>query len=150
VEFIATCFGACAWLGLIVGVLCYFSARKVGWPIRIGVVFLLVAVVSFPAYSMLRFLILDEPLQAAARRGDLSEVRAGLARGADPNAPGEFGPPLQAAIRGDAPLEVVENLLRAGADPNYIDFAEEGSPLRIAIHRGNKGLAELLRKYGAR
>jgi ankyrin repeat protein len=150
VELIAACLVGFAWVGIPVVFLRYCTVHKVRMPIRIGGLCGLVAVASFPGYSMLRFLILDEPLQIAAWEGDLAEVKASLARGADPNAFGEFGPPLQAAIRGDASIEVVETLLRAGANPNYTDSVDEGTTLRMAVHRGKKGLAELLRKYGAR
>ena len=64
---------------------------------------------------------LNLELGLAIRDGSTDEVIACLAAGADPNAfaiPGvNYLRPLAEAIKYDAPLEIVEALLKAGANP---------------------------------
>lgn len=80
-------------------------------------------------------------LAAAATRNDSLAVRFLLDHGADPNMKlenGEYGTPLVAAIANAASVEVVEMLLKAGADVNE---SIEGRP-----HLSAMG-ASLLKKY---
>jgi ankyrin repeat protein len=96
----------------------------------------------------------SEALIKAASSTNLPRVRELLARGSDPNAPGEFGrTALPLAVRyayhseADA-LLIVEALLAAGAEIN----ASPGdclSPLRYAAVHGYKDLLRLLISKGA-
>jgi ankyrin repeat protein len=63
-------------------------------------------------------------LAAAAFRGDLHQVRALLAAGADINLPGSAWTPLHAAIE-SGHMPTLELLLASGADP---DLPIQGSP----------------------
>lgn len=93
-------------------------------------------------------------LHAAARSGDLRQVRALLERGADPNeADGIDGAtPLQAAIEGskapDARHELVSLLLAHGADPRRLD-ANRSGPLFLALLHQDTCVLELLLRHGA-
>ena len=79
----------------------------------------------------------------AVHGGDLGAVRAAIAAGADVNADSEYaGTPLQAAASLGRP-DIVELLLRSGADPNA------GSPLLIAVERGSLDCVRLLVDAGA-
>ncbi|MGH9721738.1 MAG: ankyrin repeat domain-containing protein, partial [Bryobacteraceae bacterium] len=115
-------------------------------------------------------------LVAAARSGDLSQVKALLDKGADVNARGRYGQTalLFASNRGH--LEVVKLLLAAGADVDaghtfygataltwaatkgYVDIVRlligktEGGPakvLPVAVLRGNAALVKLAIENGA-
>lgn len=87
-------------------------------------------------------------LADAAMHGDLGSVRLLVKRGADPDAPGEFGTPaLHWRVRVDD-LAGAKLLLNAGADPN--GRTERGvTPLALAIDNGSSAMVALLLKAGA-
>ena len=83
---------------------------------------------------------LDEKLLSAADLGELDEVRLLLKTGANPNA--KEGQALYLAGKGSN-LEVVVELLEAGADPHNVDPEEIGDDdivnlLELAMHKYKK------------
>lgn len=96
----------------------------------------------------------DATLAEVAGTDRLDLVQDRLAHGADPNAPGKnLVTPLQAAAKGGR-AQIVELLLRAGADPNLVPpQSHEWSPLCLAAAGSAPGYAEatrMLLKTGAR
>src|SRR5436309_1368160 len=94
----------------------------------------------------------DTPLTRAAQSGSAMEVRAVLARGADPNGQDGFGltPLVRASRLGHA--EVVRALLAGGADPDRMDGppSREGwTPLMNAVHKGRLAVVRILVEAGA-
>ena len=90
------------------------------------------------------------PVALAAFFGQPAAVRALIAAGADVNAPAKNPlkvAALHAAVAGGK-LEIVEALLRAGANPNAQQ--QQGfRPIHEAGTRANRALAELLLSHGA-
>ncbi len=83
-------------------------------------------------------------LHAGALQGGGDVVRFLLAQGADPKATNDRGEtPLHMAVKGDALLENVRMILKAGANPN-IRNKELVSPIRLAAIRGNIPAYQLL------
>jgi hypothetical protein len=96
---------------------------------------------------------LNEALIAAARAGDVLDLRLLLDQGAEPDAHGATGEtPLLAATR-DGQLESVCVLLAAGADPDVcggdILRGVQVSPLQEAAARGFNAVVQLLLESGA-
>ena len=89
-------------------------------------------------------------LHHAALRGDIDEVRALLAQGADPNAFEEFGStPLHFAAD-DGHIEIVRLLLEAGADVNFhLESKIGNTPLGEAAGHCSREMAGLLLQFGA-
>lgn len=95
------------------------------------------------------------PLMNAARYNDLARVRMLLAKGADVKARTAQGDTAlyEAIYRGDPNadnLPVVDALLKAGADPNEIEFANSNSLSNSLTIYGNPPVTLLLLKAGAR
>ena len=89
-------------------------------------------------------------LVEAADKGDLAAVRRLLASGSavdDKDAKGQ--PPLVAAAY-SGHSEVVELLLKSGADPNLSEDSEGFTPLMSAATNGHHGAVKLLLDAGAR
>ena len=99
-------------------------------------------------------------LGAAIAAGDTVAVRLLLEAGADPGRPlagdSPDGPdaadkpvyPVGAAVESGCPAELIELLLRYGADPGAP--GQDGSaPYRVAIRRGRTDIAALLTRHGA-
>lgn len=97
----------------------------------------------------------DEMLKVACQSGKLDEVKAWVAKGANPNGDGKSrysGPynvlqPLHNAVLGND-LDVAQFLLEKGADPN-IQVGSSGTPLHLAVYAKSVPMAELLLKYKA-
>lgn len=92
------------------------------------------------------------PLTIAAERGDVKEVGALMAAGADPNGMDDSGltPLVRASRRGH--LAVVRTLLTAGADANRRDAVrtrDGWTPLMNAVHKGHLHVVEALIESGA-
>ncbi len=91
----------------------------------------------------------DDPLPFAVREGNVGEVRALLARGADPNR--QFGvnswPPLMHAVHKNQ-LETAAVLLEHGADVNK-GGPEGMTPLMMAAGYGNDAMVALLLRHRA-
>ena len=91
----------------------------------------------------------DDPLTAAVREGNTAEVRALVARGADPNK--QYGqnswPPLIHAVHKNQ-LGTAAALLDSGADINGTD-AQETTALMWAAGYGNDDMVKLLLTRGA-
>jgi ankyrin repeat protein len=95
---------------------------------------------------------------AAIAPGNAEGVRLMIEAGGDPGRPGLVARdghladrslnPLPLAVV-DCGVDVVEQLLAAGADPNALG-EDHRSPIRRATRRGNLDVARLLRKYHAR
>jgi len=88
------------------------------------------------------------PLFHAAARGRISEVRAMLEAGADPNevSIGD-GAPLFAAIRAGR-RDVFDLLMQYGADPN-LPVSGDGSPMIAAARNGQLEMLQLMLSSGA-
>jgi hypothetical protein len=96
---------------------------------------------------------LEGPLYEAASFNCVNVTRWLLENGANANAGGGTRPPpLISAIHGGS-LEIVELLLRHGADVNlsFVPYrkGETINPLKYALMYGRKEIAELLRAHGA-
>ena len=93
----------------------------------------------------------SSPLVGAARSGDVREIRALVAAGADPNAHDARGnqwTPLIHAVHKHQ-LASAEALIAAGADPNR--SAPSGmTPLEMAAGYGHADMVALLLRHGAR
>jgi len=89
------------------------------------------------------------PLMAAARTGDLAEMRRLLDAGADPNARDALNgwTPLYHAIH-KGQLDAVRLLLERGVNPNQ--GARRNTTVRFARQNGQPAIADLLVAYGAR
>lgn len=89
-----------------------------------------------------------QPLNKAARRGDVASLKAQLDKGADPNLRGIVGetPLMAAAFAGRT--EAAKTLLAAGADVNARWVY--GTPLSYAASRGQTETARLLLDKGAK
>src|SRR5690606_9511977 len=91
----------------------------------------------------------DAPLADAAMRGDLQEVRALLAAGADVNvAQGDGMTALHwAAELGD--VEMAKMLIAAGANVRAVTRIGEFTPLHVAAEGGHADVAAALLAAGA-
>jgi ankyrin len=127
---------------------------------------LLEIAISESALPKIRFLLeagadagLGAPLIWAVRRGELKLVRLLLEHGANPNAQldvdGEFAfagflrdttPLMRAAA--DQPIEMLQLLVEAGADPRAVD-REGRTAVDVAMAHGRLKVAEWLRGVGA-
>jgi ankyrin repeat protein len=99
-------------------------------------------------------------LGAAIAEGDPVAVRLLLEAGADPvrplpgdppDDPDAAGPPVYpvgVAVESGCPAELIELLLRHGADPSA-PGQDGSSPYRVAVRRGKTDIAALLTRYGA-
>ncbi|KXZ42313.1 hypothetical protein GPECTOR_163g141 [Gonium pectorale] len=89
------------------------------------------------------------PLHAAARRGDVEEVRALLRAGADKDAQdeGEWTPLHRAAENGH--VVAVRALLQAGANTDARDSTNQNSPLYLAAQNGHVEVVKALLQAGA-
>ncbi|MGN6793952.1 MAG: ankyrin repeat domain-containing protein, partial [Streptosporangiaceae bacterium] len=91
-------------------------------------------------------------LAAPLSSGDTEGIRLLLDAGADPNRyaddADEPAPLMYAAVRTDAPADVVSLLLSRGADPSA-PGPDGRSPYAFAISKGRADLAALLRSHGA-
>jgi ankyrin repeat protein len=94
----------------------------------------------------------EQALAAPISANDAGSVRVLLDAGADPRRyrddDGRPASALDEAIRADCGPDLVELLLAHGADPNA-PGRDGRSPYRVALSRGRRGLAELLRRHGA-
>ncbi len=90
---------------------------------------------------------LNDKLCSAAADGDTALVKKLLGQGADPNAITPNGYP--ALVCGGRSFEIVELLLKAGADPNVANEENDETPLSIAAGEGRLRIADLLVDHGA-
>ena len=90
-------------------------------------------------------------LMRAASDGNTDVVRILLKRGASVNNLNRFGESalVRAIECGDAPVEIVQMLLRAGADPN-VRCLDGQTPLSLAMSNGDFAKAKCLIAGGAR
>ncbi len=94
---------------------------------------------------------LTDNLFAAIQKGDKKEVLTLLNKGANPNAQKAKKTALMGAIAltaADASEGIVEELLKAGANPNTSDVSDL-TPLAFAAYYGKSAIIQLLLKYGA-
>jgi ankyrin repeat protein len=91
-------------------------------------------------------------LAAPLSGGDIHGIRMLLDAGADPNRfvddAHEPAPLMYAAVRTDAPADVVDLLLSRGADPSA-SGPDGRSPYALAISKGRSDIAALLLSHGA-
>jgi ankyrin repeat protein len=91
-------------------------------------------------------LSLDEQLYKAVINVDKNEVTRLINEGADVNwaNPKSSGnTPLFSAIEMDFPIEIVETLIAAGADPNKVNSVKE-RPISKAVQNGNHDIVKML------
>jgi hypothetical protein len=98
------------------------------------------------AFSMGRYMALDEPLTIAATDGDVTRVRQLLSVGADPNAifDGSRSALSSAAVNGH--YAVVEILVAHGAS---VTTNESTPPLCAAVAGNHPDIVRLLLRHGA-
>jgi ankyrin repeat protein len=92
------------------------------------------------------------PLRLAVDLGNIPMIRALLRAGADREAPDSTGKTvLIIAIEMEHPLEIIEILVRAGANVNAFCQVKEPplTPLVAAIERGDSQIIKLLIQFGA-
>ena len=87
-------------------------------------------------------------LSWAAAEGQNEIVDLLIAKGADVNAKGELGTPLDCAIV-CGHKEIAELLIAEGADVN-VKIWDGSTPLDFAIEEDETQIADLLRKHGAK
>lgn len=99
--------------------------------------------------ALLPMAVIAAPIHDAARKGDINEVSALLASGADINAfdPNDLDPLTIAARRGD--ISMVRLLLQSGADPTAIVADVKGTALIASSHRGYVEIVDALIAAGA-
>lgn len=107
---------------------------------------IIIFVITFLALTASTYAADDSPLFEAVKKGDLAEVEALLAKGADVNARDEIGrtPLHMAVMRGSK--DIVQLLLAKGANVNTKSTAGFTALHLASLHRG---VAELLLKMGA-
>jgi ankyrin repeat protein len=89
------------------------------------------------------------PILLALRRNRIDAAMLLLERGADLNAPAPHGqPPLWYAASMPRRPDLMDAILRAGANPNIQDY-EGNTPLHVAVERGNAELVDMLFRAGA-
>jgi outer membrane protein assembly factor BamB len=91
-----------------------------------------------------------DALWAAVRNEDPKAVKAALEKGADVNAANEIGITAIWIAGGKKNVEVVDLLLKAGADPTARDAIWYMTPLGEAVGEGNLEMTKLLLKAGAK
>src|SRR5437764_3427825 len=91
-----------------------------------------------------------DALWAAVRAGDAKAVAAGLDDGADVNAKNEIGVSALWIAAGKDKLDVIELLVRRGADVNARDGIWYQTPLSASVGGKQLAAAQLLIKAGAR
>lgn len=95
--------------------------------------------------SCQEFGLLDSPLQAAARKGNLAIARRLLSLGAKVHARGGYGTALQVAVSRKGNLELVKLLLDQGADVNAPAYDPVGrTALQTAIQYSDMETIHLL------
>lgn len=91
-----------------------------------------------------------DALWAAARNEDPKALKAALEKGADVNATNEMGITALWIAAGKKNLEVIDLLLKAGADPSVRDGIWYQTPLSQAVGGGNLEMAKKLLAAGAK
>jgi uncharacterized protein len=99
--------------------------------------------------AVLDFYSLDEQLLDAVFLSDADDVRALLARGADPDARDEERRPALAVAITDGHGDIARLLLEAGADPDLCD-RDRFTALDLAVYRRRLDLVWMLLAFGAR
>ena len=89
------------------------------------------------------------PIVAAAERGDLVELRALLASGADIEAIDARGWTAVVAASRDNRDDALTTLLEAGADPNHRDERNGWPPVMHALHTNQAASVRTLLDFGA-
>ncbi|MCL2646815.1 MAG: ankyrin repeat domain-containing protein [Phycisphaerales bacterium] len=89
----------------------------------------------------------DSPLKHAIYDGDDEIARLLIEAGVDINAIYYFGPPLLHAIFGEHHLDIIDYLLRSGADPNFSNG--DGTPLHFAVRDRQQDVVQALLAHGA-
>ena len=90
----------------------------------------------------------DLDLISAAKKGDLAEVQALLAAGADPDWHDRHHNTALIFAARDGRYEIARTLIVAGAEVNWID-GEGVTPLILAAHKNHPAIARLLLDHGA-
>lgn len=90
----------------------------------------------------------DPPLVAAAKAGNLAEVRRLLDTGVDPDQHDRHNNTALIFAARDGRLEIAEALIAASASVDWID-GEEVTALILAAHKNHPAIARLLLERGA-
>ena len=91
-----------------------------------------------------------QSLIQAARDGDLAKIKSALAAGVDVDSATEYGATALFFACDRGYLEVVESLLKNGADPNIKDTFYKATPITWAQSKGHKEIIVRLLKNGAK
>lgn len=147
-ELFGILFGLLFFPAAIIAWFAYARKRKLSTPLRVIGAFLVPGLPLLAVFSMASYMFLDEPLVFAVREGKTAEVKALLARGANPNAEFEGSPALQQAAQYGY-TDIVRLLLAHGARTDVKNDSNGQSPLRSAQKYGHKEIERLLRQAGA-
>ncbi len=142
-------FGVVFWPTALVAWIIICRKRNVRRRVRYVVFGILIGLPLFCAYSLGRWMLVDEPLAIAAMDGNVAEVRRLLRLGGDPNVEFEGNPALEQAA-GGGHTEVVRLLLARGARVDVRNGWDGNTPLRSARANNHRDIVELLRKAGAK
>jgi hypothetical protein len=147
-EFFGIILGVLFWPPVIAIwiLLCRFCVLPRG--IKRGGLVVLVGLPCFAAFSVAKYLFLDEPMVIAIRAQNPTEAKRLIALGASPNANFEGLPALEQAA-GTGQADVVRLLIARGADLETQNSWNKHTALQSALAGKHTEVASLLRKASA-
>lgn len=139
-EVLSILFGLIFWPTAIIGWIVFCRLSGIQKSTRNAVLCILVFLPLLAAYTMGRYMFLDEPLCFAAREGNIAKVRSLLAKGASANAEFEGISAIESAA-GGGHLEIVRLLVSRGA--------KERNAVEVAKAEGHEAIVRFLKEARA-